>query len=119
MYRATFPALLLLSVLLAGCAAPRSRPADGLYAGELCVATGTQARNCGAADVSLSNRRAKVRVSDLVYDLLLEEGELELMLVHGTMLVDVFSAPYVWDGRYLLFVDQERRVHYRVRFADR
>jgi len=103
---------------LAACSVVPKSPTDGLYGGELCVATGTSPAKCGAADVSLFSGRAKVRVSDFVYDLLLHRGELDLMLVHGTTLVDIFSAPYAWSGNFLFFADRERQVDYRVRFAD-
>jgi len=107
-----------LAVALTGCAALQRAPDNGLYAGELCVAVAAGALNCGAAEVSLSNSRAKVRVSDFIYDLDLEDGQLELMLVHGRTLVDVWSASYSWHRQFLHFVDEERRVYYRVRFAD-
>ena len=40
------------------------------------------------------------------------------MLIHGSTLVDVFSADYSWENGVLRFVDNDRRVAYRVRFAD-
>jgi len=107
-----------LAVALSGCAVLKNKPDDGMYNGELCVAVGAGTLNCGAAEVSLSNSRAKVRVSDMVYDLLLEDGQLDLMLVHGRTLVDVWSASYSWHRQFLHFIDEDRRVYYRVRFAD-
>ena len=104
--------------MLAGCSALHRVPADGLYAGELCTAVVAGSLNCGAADVFLSKGRAKVGVSDFIYDLALKEGQVEVMLVHGRTLVDVWSASYSWDYHYLRFIDQERRTFYRVRFAD-
>lgn len=68
--------------------------------------------------VSLSNSRAKVRVSDITYDLKFEVGQLDVLLIHGSTLVDVFSAAYTWGEEYLYFVDTDRRVSYRVRFAN-
>ena len=103
---------------LGGCALPQRVPGDGLYNGELCVAMGTQPPNCGAAALSLSHGRAKVRVSDFVYDLELHAAQLDVMLIHGSTLVDVFSADYSWENGVLRFVDNDRRVAYRVRFAD-
>ena len=108
----------VLALGLAGCSVAPRAPSDGRYDGELCVATGAGPPNCGAAQVSLANGRAKVRVNDLVYDLLLEDGQLDVMLIHGTTLVDVFSTTYAWDERFLRFVDTDRRVYYRVRFAN-
>ena len=104
--------------MLAGCSTLQRVPADGLYAGELCTAVAAGPLNCGAADVFLSKARAKVRVSDFIYDLSLDEGQVEVMLVHGRTLVDVWSASYSWDYHYLRFIDQERRTFYRVRFAN-
>ena len=107
-----------LAVLLAGCSTVQRIPTDGLYAGELCTAVGTGPLNCGAADVFLARDRAKVRVSDLVYDLTMEDGQIEVTLVHGRTLVDVWSGSFVWQHPYLRFIDPERRTFYRVRFAD-
>ena len=107
-----------LAIMLAGCSTFQRVPADGLYDGELCTAVVAGPLNCGAAEVFLSKDRAKVRVSDFIYDLSMEEGQVEIMLVHGRTLVDVWSASYSWDHHYLLFIDQERRTFYRVRFAN-
>ena len=74
--------------------------------------------HCGNAEVALSNGRAKVRVSDLIYDLSMENGQVEVMLVHGRTLVDVWSASYSWDYQYLRFIYTQRRTFYRMRFAD-
>ncbi|MEO6626660.1 MAG: hypothetical protein ABIN37_17815 [Burkholderiaceae bacterium] len=109
---------LALAIGLAGCAVSRPVPADGLYNGELCTAAVTGPLNCGAADAWLSNGRAKLRVSDFIYDLAMEDGQVEVMLVHDRTLVDVWSASYSWDHHYLRFIDQRRRTFYRVRFAN-
>lgn len=112
-------ALSAVALGLAGCATPtKPLPPDGLYAGELCTATPQGPLHCGPADVSLVRGLAKVRVSDFIYDLTLDNGEVDVALVHVRMLVDVFSARYTWDGPYLRFIDEERRTFYRVRFAD-
>ena len=111
-------AALALAATLTGCSVLQRAPADGLYNGELCTATAAGPLNCGAAEVSLPNDRAKVRVSDFTYDLLLEDGHLDLMLIHDRTLVDVWSASFSWDHHFLHFVDQNRRTYYRVRFAN-
>lgn len=111
-------AALALAVTLTGCSMLQQVPADGLYAGELCTATVAGPLNCGVADVSLSICRAKVRVSDFIYDLSLKDGQLEVMLIHDRTLVDVWSASYSWDYHFLRFIDQDRRTFYRVRFAN-
>ena len=108
----------VLAILLTGCSTLPQLPQDGLYAGELCTAVVAGPLHCGAAEVFLSRDRAKVRVSDFIYDFTLQEGQVEVMLVHGRTLVDVWSASYSWDTPYLRFIDQERRTFYRVRFAD-
>ena len=110
-----------LAVMLAltGCAQLQGALSDGRYDGELCVATGTQSANCGPAQVWLSNHLVQVRVSDIVYRLFLSDGELDLVLMHGAMQVDAFSAPYTWIRRELQFVDPDKPVHYRIRFGDR
>lgn len=105
-------------MMLAGCATLQRVPADGLYDGEMCTAVVAGPLHCGAAEVFLSKDRAKVRVSDLIYDLTLDEGQVDVMLVHGRTLVDVWSASYSWEHHYLRFIDQERRTFYRVRFAN-
>ncbi len=107
-----------LAVMLAGCTTLQRVPADGLYVGELCTAVVGGPLNCGAAEVVLSEGRAKVRVSDFIYDLSLEGEQIEILLIHGRVLVDVWSASYSWDHHYLQFIDQERRTFYRVRFAN-
>jgi hypothetical protein len=114
MRMATVLALLVLS----GCASVAQGPSDGRYDGELCVATGSAAPNCGAAEVWLFNGNAQVVVSDMVYRLALSEGWLDLMLVHGQMPIDRFSASYRWTGQVLRFTDAGRSVHYSIRFAD-
>ena len=120
MERRVSPAIvgITLVIMLAGCSMLQRVPTDGLYVGELCTAVVTGPLNCGAAEVFLSKDRAKVRVSDLIYDLSLEQEQVEVMLVHGRTLVDVWSASYSWDHHYLRFIDLERRTFYRVRFAN-
>ena len=107
-----------LAILLASCSSLQRVPADGVYAGELCTAVAAGPLDCGAAEVLLFKDRAKVRVSDFIYDLSMEEGQIEVLLVHGRMLVDVWSAGYSWDHHYLRFTDLERRTSYRVRFSN-
>ena len=111
-------ALLTMAVALTGCASLSQAPLNGIYEGELCVATGSGASNCGAAEVWLFNGNVQVQVSDMVYRLALNEGWLDLMLVHGQTPVDGFRAPYQWAGHVLRFTDLDRAVHYRIRFAD-
>ena len=57
-------------------------------------------------------------MSDFLYDLALEDGQVGVMLVHGRTLVDGWSASYSWDSHDLRFIDGERRTFCRVRFAN-
>ena len=103
---------------LVGCAVVAGTPADGHYDGELCVATGRQPPSCGPAEVRLSKGFAQVQVSDIVYRLSMRAGKLDMVLMHGTMQIDGFNAPFTWDDRVLRFEDPDKPVFYRIRFAD-
>ena len=107
-------------LLLSGCALLPQAPPDGRYDGELCVSTAAQPPNCGAVEAWLFNGsgNAQVMVSDIIYRLSLKDGWLDLMLVHGQMPIDRFSAAYRWSGDVLRFTDIDRSVHYSIRFAD-
>ncbi len=109
---------LVTALAVAACGSVRGAPADGRYDGELCVATNANPPSCGAAEVSLTRSQARVQVSDIVYRLSLHTDRLDLVLMHGTMQIDGFSAPFVWEGRVLRFQDPDKPVFYRVRFAD-
>ena len=113
-------ALLTMFLALSGCAGLSQAPPDGQYDGELCVATSVQPPNCGAVEAWLFNAggNAQVMVDDIVYRLSLREERLDLMLVHGQMPVDRFSAAYRWSADVLRFTDPDRSVHYSIRFAD-
>jgi hypothetical protein len=101
---------------LAGAALAQAAPPSGRYAGELCVATGDAPADCGAVDVTLRGRgRVAVRIADLVYRLTLHSSQLDLVLVHGTVQIDAFTAAYEWQGRTLHFSDPDKPVRYRVR----
>ena len=113
--RRTFAAGLLA---LAGCAIVAGAPTDGHYDGELCVATGTHPPSCGPADVKLSRGFAQVQVSDIVYRLSMKGGRLDMVLMHGTMQIDGFRAPFTWEDRVLRFEDPDKPVFYRIRFGD-
>lgn len=109
-----------VAAILSACAGLPQPPLDGSYDGELCVANAAQAPHCGPVEAWLFNGggNAQVLVSDIVYRLSLKDGRLELMLVHGQMPVDRFSAAYRWSGDVLRFTDLERSVHYSIRFSD-
>jgi hypothetical protein len=104
--------------VLAACGTVVGAPADGHYDGELCVATNANPQSCGPADVRMANGLAQVQVADIVYRLALKNGRVDLVLMHGTMQIDEFNAPFTWQDRVLRFEDPDKPVRYRIRFAD-
>ena len=110
--------LLGLGLALAGCALAQRVPEDGRYDGEMCVATGSNPPSCGPVEALLSHGVARVRVSDIVYRMFLKDGRLDMVLLHGSMQIDGFSAPYSWQQRVLQFADPDRPVRYRIRFGE-
>ena len=113
--------LALAAALLAGAAAAHAQaPAPGRYDGELCVATGAAAADCGPAQVSF--RRGgllQVRIADIEYRLQLHSSQLDVVLMHGTMQIDGFTANYEWVDKALTFRDPDKPVFYRVRVGAR
>lgn len=99
-----------------GAAGP---PPAGRYAGELCVQTGDGAENCGPAELEFGAGLLRVQVSDIAYRLKLGGSRAEVVLVHGTMQIDVFPADYQWMPRGLRFTDAEKNVRYEVRWTGR
>jgi hypothetical protein len=90
-------------------------PASGRYDGRFCVATGTAEPDCGPADVIVRGKgQMQVRIADIVYRLQLHSSQLDLVLMHGTMQIDGFTANYEWRGRALTFSDPAKPVRYRV-----
>ena len=106
------------TLAVAACSIVRGAPTDGRWEGELCVATNVNPPSCGTAEVSLARGQARVQVSDIVYRLTLREGRLALVLMHGSMQIDGFDAPFTWEDRVLRFQDPDKPVFYRIRFAD-
>ncbi|MFT3663833.1 hypothetical protein [Piscinibacter sp.] len=107
-------AVMALAALAAG-AARADAPAPGRYAGRLCVAVGAAPADCGPARIDvLGARRLNVRIADLVWRLRLKSSQVDVVLMHGTMQIDGFFAPFEWDGRTLNFLDLEKRTHYAV-----
>lgn len=92
-----------------------AQPASGRYDGRLCVATGGAAAECGAAAITVrSAKDVRVQIADIVYRLALHSSQLDLVLMHGTMQIDGFTANYAWDGRTLVFDDPDKAVRYRI-----
>jgi hypothetical protein len=99
-------------------------PPAGRYEGRLCVASRGAEPECGPARVDLrSARRADVRISDILYTLTLHSSQVDVVLKHGAMQIDGFTAPYEWIGAgkdaALQFVDAAKGVRYEVRFGER
>jgi hypothetical protein len=110
---------LFLSVLAASPSASAG-PATGRYEALLCVTNASQAPNCGPVTVEL--RAAGVvlmKVSDIVYDLKLHSSQVDVVLKHGAMQIDWFTANYEWQGDELHFFDAEKRVRYAVHLGRR
>ena len=114
-----FTAPMAVLALLAGAAL--GAPAPGRHDAQLCVALGAAAvPSCGAAEVEWqSGGAARVRVDDISYRLRLRSSQIEVVLMHGTMQIDEFVAPYEWVGEVLRFADAAKSAHYELRPAER
>jgi hypothetical protein len=119
----THPAgrLALAAALLAGAAGVCAQaPAPGRYGGELCVATGDAAPDCGPVDVRFERGgRLQVRIADIEYRLQLHSSQVDVVLMHGTMQIDGFTANYEWAGKALNFRDPDKPVSYRLQVGKR
>lgn len=105
-------AALAIGLVSVAVAAP---PASGRYAGRFCVTTGTADPDCGTAEVTLrAGRQMQIRVADIVYRLQLHSSQLDLVLMHGAMQIDAFTANYEWQDRTLDFSDPQKAVRYRI-----
>ncbi len=115
MNRATLT-LLAAAALPLGAAA--AEPPLGRYDGRWCVSVGQAAADCGPAQVDvLRQRRLNVRIADIVYQLQLNSSQVDVVLMHGTMQIDGFFAPYEWVGSSLQFVDLDKRTRYELQLA--
>lgn len=111
-------AFLLLA--LAASAARADTPVPGRYEGRFCVSVGGAAADCGPARVDvLRNRRLNVRIADIVYRLQLNSSQVDVVLMHGTMQIDGFFAPYAWLDGALQFDDLDKRTRYELRLLPR
>ena len=115
------PRPLIAAVLLAGAAAAHAQaPGPGRYDGELCVATGDAAPDCGPVQVNFQRGgQLQVRVADIVYRLQLHSSQLDVVLMHGAMQIDGFTANYEWAGKALTFRDPDKPVSYRLQVGRR
>jgi len=107
-------------LLLAAAGASAAAPNAGHYDGRFCVAVGGAAADCGPAEVEvLRSSRMRVRISDIVYHLTLHSSQLEVVLMHGTMQIDGFVAPYDWADGALQFDDLVKRTRYELSLSPR
>lgn len=109
----------LAVTMLAAAALPlgawAADPSLGRYEGRWCVSVGEAAPDCGPAQVDvLRQRRLNVRIADIVYQLQLNSSQVDVVLMHGTMQIDGFFAPYEWVGTSLQFLDIDKRTRYEL-----
>lgn len=111
-------ALFLTLAALAATSARAQSPVPGRYAGELCVATSSARPDCGPVQVTLARGGAlQIRISDIVYRLQLNSSQVDVVLMHGAMQIDGFTANYEWAGRALSFRDAEKQVAYTLQLS--
>jgi hypothetical protein len=109
---------LLAALPLAAAPSPTdARPGAGRHIAELCVTTTTAPPSCGPAQADFrADGTLRLRIDDVVYRLRLHSSQADLVLLHGAVQIDEFTAPYEWVGSTLRFDDGERSVRYEVRF---
>lgn len=114
-------ALLLAAGMAAAAAATQTPAGPGRYQATLCVAaSATAAPSCGAAEFSLfTGNLAQIKVADIVYRLRLRPPQLDVLTLHGKMLIDEFSATYRWTDGVLSFDDPDKGARYEVRIGAR
>jgi hypothetical protein len=111
--------------LLGACALPASAapstPAPGRYEARLCTARlDGAAPDCGPAEAELHRGgRMRVQVSDIVYRLELRSSQVDVVLMHGTMQIDEFTAPCEWVGPTLRFTDAQKGLRYELWLGNR
>ncbi|MEO5696262.1 MAG: hypothetical protein ABIQ60_03900 [Burkholderiaceae bacterium] len=101
----------------AALAVDGSAPPSWHASAELCVATPVDSQRCGPAQADrLADGTIRLRIDDIAYQLQLRSREVDVVLMHGTLQVDDFSAPFEWIGDVLRFVDIARGLRYEIRF---
>ncbi len=90
-------------------------PAPGRYAAQWCVTLPNTDAACGPVQAQWrTGGRATLRFSDIVYNLRLRRGEVDVVLKQGAMQIDGFTAAYEWDGATLRFFDTQKNVRYEL-----
>jgi hypothetical protein len=113
----------LAALLCAGLVPAFAAPAPGAYDARLCVSLAAQPPSCGPAVAALSSRRLNVQVNDIAYRLRFPAhpaaGRVAVLVMHGTMQIDEFSAPFRWVERTLQFDDSDKDTRYEVQLGER
>ena len=100
----------------------KSQASGTWLSGELCTGPlGELPTQCGPVQIAIGsagqNGRAKrwqIRVSDITYALTLRGATVDVVVTHGAMQIDEFSAPVEQSARTLNFSDAEKGLRYRV-----
>lgn len=99
-------------------AAPSRPPPPGHYTVTMCVQSlvdESKPANCGPAEFWMRRgQRAQLRVSDLKYLLTLHSSQVDVVLWHGAVMIDEFTAVYDWRGSTLHFTDRDQRLRYEI-----
>lgn len=99
---------------------PGGGPGVGTYEARLCVATAAQPPSCGPAEAEWrAGGWARVRVSDIAYQLQLRDSQVDVTTWHGAMEIDGFTANVARTGRTLRFTDPDKNVNYEVTWGQR
>ena len=99
---------------------PGGGPGVGTYEARLCVATAAQPPSCGPAEAEWrAGGWARVRVSDIAYQLQLRDSQVDVITWHGAMEIDGFTANVARTGRTLRFTDPDKNVNYEVTWGQR
>jgi hypothetical protein len=97
-----------------------AEPLPGRYAARMCVSVAAAQPDCGPAEAEWrGTRQMAVRISDIVYLLTLRDKRVDVVLMHGAMQIDGFSAPFTWQGDALQFVDADKNVRFDVQLQAR
>lgn len=114
MHRSRF--VTVAAALLICAASAAGAPPPGRYAAQFCVTLRGADTSCGDAELEWRRAgQARLRISDIVYLLQLKTSQVEVVLMHGAMQIDNFTAIYEWDGDTLQFVDADKNVRYELR----
>ena len=105
-----------LALASATAIAAPAKLSPGHYAAQFCVTLPGAEPSCGPAELEWRRAgRARLRISDIVYTLQLKTSQVDVVLLHGAMQIDTFTATYEWVGDALRFVDADKNVRYELR----